>query len=84
MSLTSSSSFHDTNKYGGIRRQSINFFKRRSLCYCDAIYRRVFLFVCGVNHIPSCLFLSREDDDDVSDRKTRFSFGSASPDVMKC
>lgn len=59
MSLTFWSSFHDRNKYGRIRRQSINFFKRRSLCYCDAIYRRVLLFVCGVDHIPSCLFLSR-------------------------
>ena len=34
---------------------------------CDAIYRRVLLFVCGMNHIPPYLFLSREDDDDVRD-----------------
>ena len=38
-----------------------------SLCYYDAIYRRVLLFVCSVNHIPPYLFLSREDDDDVRD-----------------
>ena len=34
---------------------------------CDAIYRRVLLFVCSMNHIPPYLFLSREDDDDVRD-----------------
>lgn len=54
MSLTFWSSFHDRNKYGGIQRQSINFIKGCSLYYCDAICRRVFLFVCGMNHIPSC------------------------------
>ena len=35
--------------------------------YCDAIYRRVILFVGSVNHIPPYLFLSRADDDDVRD-----------------
>ena len=65
MSLTSSSSPRDRNKYGGIWRRSINFFKGCSLCYRDAIYRRVLLFVCSMNHIPPYLFLSREDDTDV-------------------
>ena len=31
-----------------------------------ALYRRV-LLVCGMDHIPPYLFLSREDDDDVRD-----------------
>ena len=35
MSLTSSSSSRDRNKYGGTWRRSINFFKGYSLCYCD-------------------------------------------------
>ena len=32
-----------------------------------AIYRRVMLFICSMNHIPPCLFLSREDDDELRD-----------------
>ena len=37
-----------------------------SACYCDAIYRRVLLFVCSMNHMPpNFFFLSGEDDDDV-------------------
>ena len=40
---------------------------RDSLCYCDAIYRRVLLFVCSMYHIPPYLFLSQQDDDDVRD-----------------
>ena len=67
MSLTSSSSFRNRNKHVGIWRRSINFLKGCSLCYCDAIYRRVFLFVFSLNHIPPYLFLSREDDSDVRD-----------------
>ena len=51
MSLTSSSTTRDRNKYGGIWRRSINFFKGYSLCYCGAISRRVLLFVCIKNHI---------------------------------
>ena len=36
-------------------------------CYCDAIYRRVILFACGMKHIPPHLLMSREDyEDDVS------------------
>ena len=65
MSLTSSSSSRDRNKYVGIWRWSINFFKGCSLCYCDAIYRRVLPFVCSMNDISPYLFRSREDDDDV-------------------
>ena len=38
-----------------------------SLLLCDAIYRRVLLFVCSMNHILPYLFLSREHDDDVRD-----------------
>ena len=38
----------------------MNFLKGCSLCYCDAIYRRVHLFVCNMKHIPPYLFLSRE------------------------
>ena len=74
MSLTSWLSSRNRNKYGGIWKQSINFFKGCSPCYYDAIYRRVLLFVCSMNHIPPYLFLSREDDDDVRrrHRKTRF------------
>ena len=53
-------------------KQSINFFKGCSLCYCDAIYRRVLLFVCSMNHVPPDLFLSREDDDDLSDIKKHY------------
>ena len=67
MSLTSSSSSRDRNKYGRIWRWSINFFKGCSLYYGDAIYRRVIPFVCSMNHIPPYLFRSREDDDDVRD-----------------
>ena len=63
-SLTSSSFSRDRNKYGGIWRRSINFFYGFSLCYSNAIYRRVFLFVCSMNNIPPYLFLSRADDDD--------------------
>ena len=44
---------------------SITFFKGCSLCYCDAIYRRAILFARSMNHIPSYLYLSRADDDDV-------------------
>ena len=65
MSLTSSSSSRDRNKYGAIQRGSINFFKGCSVCYCNAPYRQVLLFVCLMNHIPPYLFRSREDDDDV-------------------
>ena len=65
MSLTSSSSSFDRNKYGGIWRRSVNFFKGCSLWYCDAIYRRVVFFVCSTNRVPPYLFLSREDDHDV-------------------
>ena len=43
LSLTSLLPSRDRNKYGGIWRWSINFFKGCSLCYCDAIYRRVLL-----------------------------------------
>lgn len=39
---------------------SINFF-----CFCRAIYRRVLLFFCVMNHIPPYLFMSRVHDDDV-------------------
>ena len=53
-------------------KQSINFFKGCSLCYCDAIYRRVLLFVCSMNHVPPYLFLSREDDDDLRDIKKHY------------
>ena len=53
MSLMTSSSSRDRNKYGGIWRRSI--------------YRRVLLFVFNTNHIPPYLCLSREDDDDVRD-----------------
>ena len=67
MSLTSSSSSRDRNKYGAIQRRSINFFKGCSLCYCNAPYRQVLLFVCRKNHIPPYSFRSREDDDDVRD-----------------
>ena len=40
----------------------------------------VLLFVRKMNHIPTYLFLSRENDDDITQRhrKTRFSFGSTS------
>ena len=39
----------------------------RSASSSDAIYRRIHLFVYSLNHIPRYLFLSREDDDDVTD-----------------
>ena len=49
----------------------MNFFKgcSLSLCCCDALYRRVLLFVYSYskNHVPPYLFVSREDDDDVRD-----------------
>lgn len=32
-----------------------------------AIYRRVLLFICIMNHIPPHLFLSREDNDELRD-----------------
>ena len=63
-SLTPSLSSYYRNKYGGIWRRLINFFKGSSLCFCDSIYGRVLLIVCSMNHIPPYLFLSREDDDD--------------------
>ena len=67
MSLTSSSSSRDRDKYGGIWGRSINFFKGCSLCDCDAFYRRVLLIMCSMNHILPHLSLSRVDDDDVRD-----------------
>ena len=57
MSLTSFSCSCDRNKYGGIWRRSINFFKGCFLCYCDGIYRRVLFFVCSMNQILPHLFL---------------------------
>ena len=49
---------------------SITFF----FCFCGAIYRRVLLFVCGMNHIPPYLFMSRVHEDDVRDNDFRFYF----------
>ena len=57
--MTSSSRPRHRNKYGGIWRRSIDFFKGCSLCYYDAINRRVLLLVCSMNHIPPYLFLWR-------------------------
>ena len=79
MSLTSSSSSRDRSRYRGIWRRSINFFKGWSFLYGDAIYRRVLLFACRLNHIPPYLFPSREDDDDVRDIGKQFLFDSTSP-----
>ena len=53
ISLASSSFFRDR-----IWRRSINFSKGCSLCYCVAIYRRILLLVCSMNHNPPYLFLS--------------------------
>ena len=47
--------------------RSTDFFKECSLSCCDAIYRRVLLFVRSMNHIPPYLLLSLQDDDDVRD-----------------
>ena len=66
MPLTSSLFFRDRNIEGGRWRRWINF-KGCSLSYCDAIYRRVLLFVCSMNRIPPYLFPSRTDDADVRD-----------------
>ena len=55
LSLTSSSSSRDRNKYGGIWRPSIKFckgWKGRFLCYCDAIYPGLLVFACSMNIIP--------------------------------
>ena len=38
-----------------------------SVLFGDAIYRRVLLFFCSMKHILPCLFLSRENDNDVRD-----------------
>ena len=38
-----------------------------------------FSLLARMNHIPPYLFPSREDDDDVRDKKKRFLFGSTSP-----
>lgn len=67
VSLTSTSSSRDRNKYGGIWQRSINFLKGCSLCYCHTICRRVLFFVCRMNQIPPYLFLSRKDDEDTRD-----------------
>ena len=67
VSLTSTSSSRDRNKYGGIRKRSINFLKGCSLCYCDTICRRVLFFVGRMNQIPPYLFLSRKGDEDTRD-----------------
>ena len=67
MSLTTWSPSRDRNKYCGIRRRSTNLFKGFSLCYCDAIYRRVLLFACTLSYLPLYFFLSQMDDDDVRD-----------------
>ena len=67
LSLTSLLPSCDRNKYGGIRRWSINFFKGCSLCYCDAIYRRVLLslqhyletiFPTSVLHLQSLFIIN--------------------------
>ena len=63
MSLTSSSSCRERNKSGGLLRRSINFFNGWSLCCCDAIYSRVLILVCRMNHIPPRLFMCQGDDD---------------------
>ena len=73
MSLTSSqrklssSSSRDRNKmagYGHDRstspRDALSFIAMRFILY----YRRIRFFVCSRSHIPPCLLLSREDDDD--------------------
>ena len=57
MSLMSSSSTSKRNKYAGMWRQSINFFRGCSHCHCIAIYRQELLFVCSMNIIlPYLLF----------------------------
>ena len=67
MSLTSSSSSRDRNKYGGIWSSRSTSSRDALSADCDPIYRRVLLFVCGANHIPLYLLLSLQDDDDVRD-----------------
>ena len=60
MSLTSLSSFLTEISMSG-------YGDGRSASSSDAIYRRILLFVYGLNHSSLYLFLSREHDDDVTD-----------------
>jgi len=48
-------------------RRLINFFRGCSLCYCDAIYRGVLVFVWSINPFSTTLISLTEDDDDVRD-----------------
>ena len=81
MSMTSSLSSRNRNKYGGIWRRSNQLFQGMlSHCYLKPIYRRVLLFVCSMNRktIYSVIYISvtRGRRWRQRHRKTRFSFGS--------
>ena len=80
MSLTPSSYFRDRNKYGGLWRRWINFFKGCSLLQCDLSTSTPL----SLQHEPySAMLISvtRRREWRQRHRKTRFSFGSSSPYV---
>ena len=74
MSLTSSSSSRDRNKYCGIWRRSINLFKEWSLCYCDAIYRRLLRIFAAWTIFRIFISVTRGRRWRQRHRKTRFSY----------